>query len=888
MSKMNMLTNSDENCGGSMVGETTAAAADKTSVKKLMEEEMLSEQDMKEQISVAEVEPKESNSECGHVKKNRWRMNRTSKRSCDMHVCELNTTENSCHQISERKTSNDLDLEVILEEICHQIHQKHTSFVKHDWHDDLDMQSNQTYSVFEEKLSEAIKVFVNQKFACENHLPEDGKLHPSKEFMDALQTMSSNKELLLKLIKDRNSMLVKRVEDSQLDKDKNPNSVVGTNLVNWELSNSRPSELSNRKKHTFFRRRSKSEERNELNGNENCQPSNRIIILKPGPKAMQNPETDSKLGTSSQSHCSLGNKGQNERIASQFSFTEIKRKLKHAMGKERHGISTDGVTNRFLTKSQKSGKSDKEAGRENGGWGSPNRNHFYNERMARPSIGIKKRDKNDSPKDAEKSIGNQTIGYPEQKVSNIYIEAKKHLLEMLSNGDEVEEFSNRQLPETLGRILSLNEFNFSPICSPGQDKEQGFATAQMRLSSCNNLQMVNENTWRLIQESHVNHQGPSWQNLESESCIIGDIPDDIVQALDSNLEISDELKDANAVVETLSSTRDEMSSRGDVDILKSTDTEFQKVSKVLDVLEESSSITDDDQKGNAVCEEEESSQCLKLDSLDEDESLYSPYRPSSLLVAKEVEDLESAIERPERPSPVSVLEPLFTEDEISPASIKSLPVVAPMQTLDIHFEDPIFPATDQGICVRTCMEDEESEFDYVEAVLLGSGLNWDEFLSRWLSSNHLLDPSLFDEVELFSNRSRHDQELLFDCTDEVLKEVCEYYFGYFPGASFVKRHIQPIPKGKNIILEVWKGVEWHLLLPPPPRTLDQIVRKDMARTGTWMDLRFDSESIGIEVAEAIFEDLIKDVLLTFVDESPKCDFSELPTELKENESTMCS
>lgn len=40
--------------------------------------------------------------------------------------------------------------------------------------------------------------------------------------------------------------------------------------------------------------------------------------------------------------------------------------------------------------------------------------------------------------------------------------------------------------------------------------------------------------------------------------------------------------------------------------------------------------------------------------------------PSSSLINKKIENLESAVDIPERPSPVSVLELLFTEDDISP------------------------------------------------------------------------------------------------------------------------------------------------------------------------------------------------------------------------------
>jgi hypothetical protein len=45
-----------------------------------------------------------------------------------------------------------------------------------------------------------------------------------------------------------------------------------------------------------------------------------------------------------------------------------------------------------------------------------------------------------------------------------------------------------------------------------------------------------------------------------------------------------------------------------------------------------------------------------------------------------------------------------------------------------------------------------------------------------------------------------------------------------------------------------------------PHTLDQLVKKDMAKTGTWMDLRCDIETILVEIGEAIFEDLMEEAI----------------------------
>lgn len=256
---------------------------------------------------------------------------------------------------------------------------------------------------------------------------------------------------------------------------------------------------------------------------------------------------------------------------------------------------------------------------------------------------------------------------------------------------------------------------------------------------------------------------------------------------------------------------------------------------------------------------------LMQETIGECQTLSSPsLSPSSKTsVTVKVEDLEGATDRTERPSPVSVLEPLFVEDDISPARTISRPVELEIQPRKIHFEE-WRSSDDQGICLQTSIEDEESAFEYVEAVLLGSGLNWDEYLFRWLSSSSILESTLYDEVELFSNRSHHEQKLLFDCTNEVLEEVCEYYFGSFPLASHTKQNIRPVPVRMNLIHEIWEGVEWHLLQNCLPHSLDQLLRKDMAKSRTWMNLRFDIQHIGAEMEESIFDNLIEDTLSSFI------------------------
>ena len=272
----------------------------KPSVKKLLEEEMSGEKVAKKEASNTEVEAKQFDSGQGDKgRKNRKRKNKTRKKSSgnslDMDAAENLVSEGSCLHKSEQQTSN-LDIDNLKEEFFRQIHQKRINCVNHDQPAEGHMQLNQKRSGFEERLSEAIKFLVSQKLLNGNQLTEDGELQASKEVMDALQILSLDEELFLKLLRDPNTLLVKYVQnlpDAQL-KDKESKPLSGSNFSEQEHVDLRQSnEPVNRKQRNFFRRKLKSQERDLSDGNKVSQASNKIVILKPGPTCLQTPETGS-------------------------------------------------------------------------------------------------------------------------------------------------------------------------------------------------------------------------------------------------------------------------------------------------------------------------------------------------------------------------------------------------------------------------------------------------------------------------------------------------------------------------------------------------------------------------------------------------------------------
>ncbi|CAN4111590.1 unnamed protein product [Withania somnifera] len=782
----------------------------KTSVKELMEEEMVNEQSLKDQCNGSEIDAENFDSEKSwRARKNSRRTQRACPRPSNKHAHDLDDAGNlrseaPCHQDSGGMALEDLD--IVMEEL-RQIHQKNRKFVKlrQGLHNSHNKQS-ETHPVVEEKVNAAIEVFISQRSRNNKELGEDNKTLQSKEFMDALQTLSSNKDFILGLLQDPNSRLVKKIgslEDGQFEETQRANLISESNMSEKNRVHAKTDDVINHKQRKFFSRRSKSQEIYPPMGDETSRSSSKIVILKPGPAGLQSPSAQINVNTPVRSQYTEKLIMQNERNTSLFSFTEIKRKVKHAMGKNRHGISSEGTIRRFPSEQLKRSNSDRGISGEILGWSSPNRDHFYTEKFAKSPLGMKRGDKIVKSKAVEAVTPTEASDFPRPGMSNIYIEAKKHLMEMLDKEDETPEVSSGQLSKSLGRILSFPEYNSSPGCSPRKNSKDGLLPSQMKVPLTDPIQGGKDERLQHLGEDHVTGPSPSSQYIEIEPSCSDEYPNECTKSTSTNLEVPCENENT------------------------------------LD--KESTSTDHTSPEGKTVSS--------------------PPTSPADSSSPRKVEDPDSAVDRKERPSPASVLEPLFSEDDVSPASTICRPVDPEIQPRKIHFEEPVSSVSEQD-CPIVCFENEESAFEYVEAVLLGSGLNWDEFLMRWLSSDQILDPSLFDEVELFSSRSCHDQKLLFDCANEVLEAVCERYFGCNPRVSLGKHNIRPVPKGMDLINEVWEGVEWYILQYSAPHSLDQLVKKDMERSGTWMNLRLDFGHIGVEMGEIILEELVDDTILS--------------------------
>ncbi|CAI0408313.1 unnamed protein product [Linum tenue] len=806
--KHDLSPNSDEKTSDGKGNLVLNTEFRKPSVKKLIEEDLLNEQTLKSEINDNQIQPKLEQEE-RQRKRSSKRTKRGRSKSCEIHVEDLNAAdirehEQPCAQKLAKQSSDSLYVGEIIEEFCHQLHQKGSNCIKHG--EDCEFHHPKQSNInFEERLSEALNIFVRQK-----HPIEEENIPSSKELTDALHILCSDEELASRLLLGQKSMIMKQLEKALISQVENDDSksLVGSSTMKEEHE-------PVLRKHRRFFRRSKSLANFSSEEIDTFHASNRIVILKPGP-------TKDATGSLRQSQMTAEDTLPNERGSSHFSLTEIKRRLRNAMAKESRNVST---VKRYTNEAWAAGDGDRRRFKENTGKSSPGKEHFFIEKVARlPPTSPKK------SKEPEQSMQDEDGKPIKQSVSDIYLEAKKHLSEMLITGTGDVDFPSRQFSKPLGRILSFPEYNSSPFGSPGRDSEHSFVTARMRLPNIDSLGR---------REGNISHLG--------KKSLSSDAPSSDIEAqapTDQTSSSSNELVHVAEVEKSVGSMQDEMMTQGYVEIEDASEIIITpEEGNVINNLSETSSCSVIINDQNGVNSSEVRDEKADVEPLEHESSpLDSPSK-------RKHDDLE-ATDVPDRPSPVSVLEPYFSEEDVELS----------LQPLRIEFEEQGSSSGDHVAPSKTT-DHEDSMLKYIKDVLLDSGLNWDEFYLMSDSSDQILNPSSCHELEFYPDQFCNDKQLLFNCIDEVLMEVYDFYFGSSPGLSLGNpASTRPIPDMNHTIDEVCERLHWHLRLLPSPRTLDQVVKRDMAKNGSWMDLRRDSETALVDICEDIFERLIEETV----------------------------
>ncbi|CAF2264521.1 uncharacterized protein LOC106445001 isoform X2 [Brassica napus] len=484
--------------------------------------------------------------------------------------------------------------------------------------------------------------------------------------------------------------------------------------------------------------------------------TSQIVVLKPAPNSL---DVDSR-----------DNKSKTGRTFSRFLIGLIKRRLHSAVGKKSCDVLVDRSQNRCVQEETQ---------------------------------GNEEEDIVQTSEDSKKTM------------SGLYVAARKHLSEMLANGDIDVSLPDKEVPIILGKILSLPEFS-SPVDSP-------------RLIPPHDL--VNQTT----EKPKILQCGSCTDGLTDED---SDKDDETLFTIDVSVP-KDHAKEALKIeIEPLSETSSS-SVFGQVEYLDE------------DVYE---------------CREEDGDkQSSNKEMFNQMHSSPPESPPSSS--ARMTECKEPATDVQGKLSPVSVLEPLLTDDESSPTttSTRFNSGQVRIQPLCIRFDEADdSPKLDGSNNLKTRMDDKNLILTYIEAVVNSSGLNWEELLTKPFYSEQLLEPELADDIAFSPTQLCDNKSLLQDCINEVLMDFCGSELNPGPWISFLKHELQLTSDMEIAAKVAQEGVYWHLLPLPSPHTLDQMVKKDMARTGSWMDLRFDVGWIGSGASEIILDDLVEEIIRDMV------------------------
>ncbi|XP_022845496.1 uncharacterized protein LOC111368478 isoform X2 [Olea europaea var. sylvestris] len=718
---------------------------------------------------------------------------------------------------------NKLNVAAILEETYNQIHQE-DNFYCGGAVDEMNVQQVQM----------SAKAFVDLMFLDKKFTSKEGANSESKLFSDALEILNSHKDLFVKLLKDPNSILakyIKNLQKFQMEKEIT-NSILEGNVFKLGSKNEGSFEKFEctaeiKKKHvnTLLWEKIKYQRECPSKRSFTHRSSNKIVVLKPTLKNIKCPENVACHCSSLQSRHSSSRKGPDEKPTYLF-FREMKRKLKYSFGGSGNTAdsSTNAKTKDELCKTQ-------------------NLNSSYD-----TDTSCMVRNKKDLSR----------VCSMEKQESDMIVEAKRHLSARLKNVTATASPKSEKFPKTLGLILSSPEQDSWPP-SPKRDGECDSASAQMRFGPYSDLQMTMESSWN-IEKGRQRTCVSAWrQNAEVPS------GGDFRGAGDSNIQNID--REVNLCSDTDGPKYNGQSHTVEVNgILQPGNIYTLEVPNELNRTDVSGTT----KRNNAteLQKEDCSATNLRLDSPSDDQIFTSALddSPSSPSIYQ-LHGVNGSKDQEMHPSPVSVLDPFFPDDMPSPPSIEVQSARKPLQPLRIDFEQysreieesPIDPPVNPTANI----DKQDSISNYVHSVLEASRSYCNDLSMIRAIPEQLLHAYVFDEVEFLPTESRCDPKLIFDHMNEVLLEIYQRQISSSPWLSFIKPEIKSMLSEDQVFDEVTKKVKFHHLPQLGPLTLDLLTGSDMAKSGSWLDIRLDTEDIAFHISEGILEESIVDIILEF-------------------------
>ncbi|KAG6417984.1 hypothetical protein SASPL_120181 [Salvia splendens] len=169
------------------------------------------------------------------------------------------------------------------------------------------------------------------------------------------------------------------------------------------------------------------------------------------------------------------------------------------------------------------------------------------------------------------------------------------------------------------------------------------------------------------------------------------------------------------------------------------------------------------------------------------------------------------------------------------------------------------------------------DLDYLRHLLDRSGIAREGSEMTWHSSDQLLSPQLFEEVEAAWPHDEDEldgwpdfrgcwhHQMLFGAVNEALLEVYDISLPYYSNALSSNCHVGPFPMGNRIIEELCMSIGTLMNVKLEEKqlpSLDCIVAHDLARDRSWMNLQLESEAVALDFEDMIFSELLQEVMLS--------------------------
>ncbi|XP_020207191.1 uncharacterized protein LOC109792211 isoform X2 [Cajanus cajan] len=220
---------------------------------------------------------------------------------------------------------------------------------------------------------------------------------------------------------------------------------------------------------------------------------------------------------------------------------------------------------------------------------------------------------------------------------------------------------------------------------------------------------------------------------------------------------------------------------------------------------------------------------------------------------KEYKTATAASDSKSNPEPGGKLDNMVEQQEGIVDSLKSAQKVE-IESKQLNYEIPPFDVDTR----------DKAEYNYVKYVLEICGLTGKDCISAWHSSDHPVDPLLYEEMEgdpdfCSYSYGRCNHHVLFDLINETLLELSGRCYCCCP-MPLSQSHPMPKPKGCDTIHKVWTHMSKSFCMRSiAGLTIDDHVGRDLSRRDGWLNLHLFAQCVGLEVEDLIFHDLLQEL-----------------------------